>query len=366
MTIHELRITDFRNLSSVVLTPLTTGLNLICGENGSGKTSLLEAIYYLSTARSFRTSSNAHLIRESSPKFSLYSQVLMPNATQIGLGAERDTQGATRYRLGEKEAPSVAALSALLPTLVMNSLSHQLFESGPVHRRKYLDWGLFYDNPGFLTVWRQYERALKQRNALLRDRRLKPGLDGWTQALINLGEQLDAFRRDYVSRVTSVFLPLVDALIPLDNLEVVYLPGWEGEQGFAQALSLAYADEMRAGHTLYGPHRADLDIRIGGVSVKHILSRGQQKCLICAMILAQGQLLAEQQNKGPIYLVDDLPSELDERNKDKIVSLLFKQKSQLFITAIEKQAVSSWMANETLNPLKVFHVEHGYVAEEAP
>jgi DNA replication and repair protein RecF len=366
MAIHALRITDFRNLSSVMLEPLTTGLNLIYGENGSGKTSLLEAIYYLSTARSFRTASNAHLIRENTDKFSLYSQVLMPNASHIGLGAERDVMGTTRYRLGEKDASSVAALSSLLPTLVMNSLSHQLFEAGPAYRRKYLDWGLFYDNPGFLNIWRQYERALKQRNALLRERRLKPGLDGWTQALASLGEQLDAHRREYVSRVTSVLLPLVNELIPLEGLEVVYLPGWEGEQGFAEALSLAYADEMRAGHTLYGPHRADLDLRIGGVSVKHILSRGQQKCLICAMILAQGQLLAEQQNKGPIYLVDDLPSELDERNKAKIVALLFKQKSQLFITAIEQQAVGSWMANEPANAMKVFHVEHGCVAERAP
>jgi DNA replication and repair protein RecF len=116
---------------------------------------------------------------------------------------------------------------------------------------------------------------------------------------------------------------------------------------------------MRAGYTLHGPHRADLDVRLNGASVKHILSRGQQKCLIYAMILAQGQLLAEQREQGPIYLVDDLPSELDERNKAKLMSLLIKQKSQLFITAIEKDAVGE--ALKQAKAMKVFHVEHGRV-----
>lgn len=363
MQISELRITNFRNLAEVMLNSVSPTLNLICGENGSGKTSLLEAIYYLSTARSFRTSSSQHLIREQQNKFSLYSQVVTESSRQINVGAERDLAGITRYRVGEKDATSVAELSAMLPALVLNSHSHQLFESGPIFRRKYLDWGLFYDNPRFLGLWRQYERALRQRNALLKERRLRPELDSWTEALSHLGDQLDQCRREYVSRVTSILLPLLDHLIPMSDLEVVYLPGWDEEAGFAQALANAYSDEMRSGHTLHGPHRADLDLRLHGVSTKHILSRGQQKCLIYAMILAQGQLLAERRNQGPIYLVDDLPSELDERNKARVMSLLFKQKAQLFITAIEKEAVGEMVVSELANPMKVFHVEHGQVQE---
>lgn len=363
MSIHELRLTDFRNLTSVSIHPQPSGLNLIVGANGSGKTSLLESIYYLSTGRSFRTSTQARLIRDGADKFSLYSQLVNPSACLISAGHERTLAGQTRVRLGEKEAGSLAALTAMLPTLVLNAHSHQLLEAGPIFRRKYLDWGLFYDTPTFLSTWRHYERALKQRNAVLRDRRVKPECAVWTDELVKQGLLLDQARRGYLERLIPILRPLINELLPLPDWEVDYYPGWDGEAGFAAALAAVHYDEIRAGHTLQGPHRADFDLTLGGVSVKHILSRGQQKCLICAMILAQGQLLAEQQNRGPVYLVDDLPAELDERNKATLLSLLFRQPSQIFITAIEKEAMGGWMTSKQADPMKVFHVEHGCVGE---
>ena len=104
---------------------------------------------------------------------------------------------------------------------------------------------------------------------------------------------------------------------------------------------------------------------IDGIPVKHFLSRGQQKLLVCAMILAQGALLAKSVNKGLIYLVDDLPSELDFQSKQRLISLLTKQQAQIFITTIEHNDVCSFVSEEANVPLKVFHVEHGGVNEIA-
>src|SRR3990167_5657398 len=249
MPITSLKVADFRNLAAVELAPYAHGLNLICGKNGSGKTSLLEAIHYLGLGRSFRSHLSTPLIRQSADKFSLYAQVVSETEHLIPVGAERDQQGSSKLRVAGKDIASITELAALLPILTINSQSHQLLESGPAFRRRYLDWGLFYQTEGFLTCWRHYERALKQRNVLLRERRLNNEIHVWTNELIKHG-------------------------VLLDN--------------------------MRLGYTLFGPHRADLDIKIQGVSAKHFLSRGQQKLLICAIILAQGMLLSTHKEQGLI------------------------------------------------------------------
>jgi DNA replication and repair protein RecF len=122
---------------------------------------------------------------------------------------------------------------------------------------------------------------------------------------------------------------------------------------------------MRFGYTQLGPHRADFDIAIEGTPVKHFLSRGQQKLLICAMIIAQGQLLETHVNKGLIYLVDDLPAELDLISKQKLIALLARQQTQIFITTIESTSICDFFDEKSEVPMKVFHVEHGNIVEMA-
>ena len=365
MAISSLRITDFRNLATVQLLPCQQGLNIICGQNGSGKTSLLEAVYYLGLGRSFRTATSARLIRRASKKFSIFAQLVSETERLISVGMERELNGATRMRMAEKDVASIAELAAFLPIRLINSQSHQLFESGPLFRRKYLDWGLFYLSEHFLPAWRHFERALKQRNAVLRDKRSKRELEVWTEELIKYGLALDTLRRDYIHRLTPVVLEIARELLTVSNLEISYYPGWDESTDYISALFANYQEEFRLGHTQFGPHRADLDVKIEGVSAKHFLSRGQQKLLICAMILAQGMLLAEHANKGLIYLVDDLPSELDLQSRQRLISLLSKQQTQIFVTAIESETICRLMSDKPGVSMKVFHVEHGDVIEMA-
>lgn len=365
MTIASLRIANFRNLISVDLDPSPGGLNVICGNNGSGKTSLLEAIYYLGLGRSFRTATLARLIRKETDKFSIFSQIVSDSKVHIPIGVEREINGLTRLRIAEKDAASVMQLALCLPTRLINSQSHNIFESGPAFRRKYLDWGLFYQSESFLPCWRQFERVLRQRNTILKERRPKQELDAWTEELVKYGVELDKHRREYVLALAPFVSENAQELLALSKFKFSYQPGWDENKDFASVLAHSYAEESRFGCTQYGPHRADLAITLDDVPVKHFLSRGQQKLLICAMIIAQGQLLAKHANKGLIYLVDDLPAELDLVSRQKLIALLARQSTQIFITAIESKSICDFITDQSDVPIKVFHVEHGKIVDMA-
>lgn len=363
MTITSLQISNFRNLTSVHLSPAPQGLNIISGENGSGKTSLLEAIFYLGHGKSFRSSLANRMIKHETDKFSVFSQVVTEMERMIPLGVEREHSGAARLRIGEKDATSMAQLAEYLPIRIINSQSHQLLEAGPVFRRKYLDWGLFYYNSDFISCWRHYERALKQRNTILRDKRSRSELEPWTNELIKYGLELDQLRKAYIAALLPHIHTFSQALLSFSSIEIAYQSGWSDNSDYAAALQSSILDDYRIGHTQSGPHRADFELVSEGLELRHILSRGQQKLLICAMILAQGMMLAEQEKAGLIYLVDDLPSELDLSGRQKLVSLLSQQKSQIFITTIEKDAICELVLEKMDVPTKVFHVEHGSVIE---
>lgn len=358
--INSLRIQDFRNLAAVEIDPSAHGLNIIFGDNGSGKTSLLEAIFYLGLGRSFRSASLARLVRESTNKFSVFAQIMNDDRRLVPIGMERDTSGKSRTRVAEADIDSILELAALLPIRLINSQSHQLFESGPSFRRKYLDWGLFYQTERFLPAWRQFERALKQRNAVLRENGPISELNAWTQELVKYGLALHDLRQEYIRALTPIFLETARELLnPLD-FQVSYRSGWFADESYAAVLVDNSQEDYRSGYTQLGPHRADLDITIDAIPVKYFLSRGQQKLLICAMILAQGRLLMQHTNKHLIYLVDDLPAELDRQSKQKLISLLSKQKTQVFITAIDGSVIYELIKQSTA-PVEVFHVEQGRV-----
>ena len=366
MPLASLQITDFRNLTAIDFTPgCLSGLNLLYGKNGSGKTSLLEAIYYLGRGRSFRSTTTTRLIRYQQEKFSLVAQVINESQQQITMGMERGTQDNTRFRIAEKDASSLTDFIRLLPLRLINSQSHHLFEGGPAFRRKYLDWGLFYHDERFLHTWRHFERVLKQRNALLRDKCSRAELEVWTHELVHYGVALNQLREKYLHLLTPYMEEMVSALLGATDITWEYAVGWERKSDYATMLAQAYREEIRVGYTIFGPHRADLNIWLNRLPAKHFLSRGQQKLLICAMILAQGMLFAAQTNKGLIYLIDDLPAELDLASRQKLISLLAKQSTQIFITATQREMISDSLTEKANLPLSMFHVEHGKVLAEA-
>lgn len=361
MPIAALKITDFRNMTTAEIEPCVQGLNIISGDNGSGKTSLLEAIHYLGSGKSFRCSTPHLLVKQETAKFSIFSQLVSDSEHLLSIGIERDIEGQVALRIAEKDARSIAELAQILPIRLINSQSHQIFESGPIYRRKFLDWGLFYHFEQFLPVWRQFERVLKQRNTVLKQKRPKTELEPWTNELATLAIQVDEMRKQYISLLEPIIAELANELLSISPLSITYDNGWQNEPDYAALLQANLHEEYRLGTTQLGPHRADIDITSNGVSIRHFLSRGQQKLLICAMILAQGILFNKLVCKGLVYLVDDLPSELDLHSQQKLLNLLIRQKAQIYITAIEADTLYQAIHNLNDVTMKVFHVEHGKV-----
>lgn len=359
MAVVRLEVTDFRNLASIQLEPITQGCNFLYGNNGSGKTSLLEAIYYLSLARSFRSSVMERVINHSADKFSLFAQVKTHFHHLIPIGVERHYSHEMKIRVSGKDTRSSAELARLVPVQLLNSQSFCLLDA-PGFRRKYLDWGVFYQCQEFLPLWRQYERALRQRNAGLRSRLSRKELEGWTQELVQNALQMDQLRRNYLAHLFPLLLNTVSELLTIDDLKMRYQSGWSEGVDYQTMLNETIDRDFALGYTQHGPHRADLKITVKGSPAKDILSRGQQKLLVCAMILTQGALLHSSANRKPIYLVDDLPAELDLISRAKLMRQLAKQETQIFVTAVERDIL-----NECLTDLatKVFHVEHGDITE---
>lgn len=360
MGLVHLDVTHFRNLISAKCTPLLGGFNFIYGNNGSGKTSLLEAIYYLGFGRSFRSSISERIIHHSADKFSIFAHLAAKSADYLPIGLERHQTGGIKMRIDGRDIRSVAEFANLTPVQLIDSHCHSLLESGPAFRRKYLDWAIFHCVPDFLRVWRRYDRALQQRNAALRAQVSKREIDSWTKELIESGKEFNQFREEYAGYLALLLEKTVKELLNLSSYSVTYERGWDDSCDYAEVLASSFGKDNYLGYTQFGPHKADLKIKINQVPAKDILSRGQQKLFVCAMIIARGTLLEERANKRSIYLVDDLPSELDLLSRTRLIALLSRQDAQIFVTAVEREDEKCYLAQR---PMKMFHVEHGCVTE---
>lgn len=369
MALSQLAITDFRNLAAVELEPLMEGFNFLFGANGSGKTSLLEAIYYLGHRRSFRSINIERLVRYNSEKFNLFSKIKDEKGQVIPLGVERLQDGDFRVRVAGEDVATIFELAAYLPMRLINVHSHYLLEGSPLFRRKYLDWGVFYQNKEFHQIWLRFNRFLKQRNAALRRRASPAELCSWSEKLAESAQIFHELRLSYLEQLLPVLRALlvndITGLFDPSQLSIDYQAGWDLSRPYEEILKESLPRDLERGHTHSGPHRADLSVKINGIPAKDVLSTGQQKLLVCGMILAQGALLAKLVNKRPIYLIDDLPSELDQRSRSWLIRTLAEQQAQIFVTAVEEEAMSSILA-ETASPVKMFHVKHGAIREVEP
>lgn len=337
--LKHLKISQFRNLEALSV-DLSDRLNLIVGDNGSGKTSVLEAIYFLSHARSFRSNRLQRLIRDEQAQFNLFTEVDIASQ-EHRIGLERGRDGSAKLKLDDQMQQSHTAVARLLPTLLFNPESFSQFWSGSKFRRSLIDWGLFYQCPEFLTQWQMLTRNLKQRNAALKQGQSAQMLTLWDDAIIELSGQIDVMRRDYVAAYLPIVENLLSDFIKDQKLSIQYYRGWAKDRELANCLAESVEQDRKMGYTHYGPQRADLRFRVGTAMAQDVLSRGQQKLLICCLKLAQGMLFTQSVGQPCIYLLDDLCSELDRHNRDLLFDHLKSVEAQVFVTAIEEESLLS-------------------------
>ncbi|RPE80120.1 DNA replication/repair protein RecF [Vulcaniibacterium tengchongense] len=370
MHVTRLELRGLRRFAALRLAP-APGLNLITGDNGAGKTSVLEALHLMAYGRSFRGRVRDGLIRSGDPALEVFVEwreraaaAAVPEIADADGSPLRTRRAGLRHtgqawtgRLDGSDVASLGELCAALAVITFEPGSHALITGGGEARRRYLDWGLFHVEHGFLPLWRRYVRALKQRNALLKARARDAQLDAWDRELAEAGEPLSRWRERYLDELQPRFAAVLAQLAPaLGAAELEYLPGWRRDEWpLGDALLLARERDLAAGYTSVGPHRADWRIRFAALPGREALSRGQAKLTALAALLTQAEHHAAVRGEWPVVALDDLASELDRHHQGRVLQRLRGCQAQVFITGTEAPAA---LADAEVAR---FHVEHGSV-----
>jgi DNA replication and repair protein RecF len=230
---------------------------------------------------------------------------------------------------------------------------HRLIEEGSARRRRLMDWGVFHVKHEFLEFWRRYQRALKQRNAALRAGPTSPLVSAWDAELAAAGEQVDRLRSEYCIQLLPHFVTLADRLLGGPGTRFTYRRGWAADQDLSSALKDSRARDQRVRTTTVGAHRGDLSFFIEDAAARDRVSRGQQKLLAAAFILAQLALQAAQDAPPACLMIDDPAAELDVDNLGKLLSVVAEIPAQLIITSVHERGL------EGVEPGRRFHVKQG-------
>ena len=353
MWLQQLQAQGLRSFIKCDLS-FSPGINVLFGDNGVGKTSILEGISILSCGKSFRTSKISNIITTGQSELILFGKVCIQDQPTF-LGAQI-ASGTKELRINREKVNKWADLAKNLPVLDIHPESYLLVTGGPVERRKLLNWGMFHVEPGYSQRWSEYTRALKHRNICLKSRNISSARH-WHQSLSQQGEAISQALSTYCNEIT----PYVDEMLEIfkfdRKVQLTYWPGWNAEYRLEELLD----DELQSSElplsTQYGPHRGDLKINWQGRAFSRTSSRGQQKVLAIALKLAQAKLLKDQYNKSSVYLIDELPAELDKQRREIALEVLGNLESQVIISAVSRESM------QCLNKeIKWFHVKHSHVS----
>jgi DNA replication and repair protein RecF len=347
----RLRLENLRAFQNLDL-ELAPSWSVFVGPNGAGKTTLLEAAYLLSHARSFRAAPREALVRHGTSGFSVFGRVARESATMSGLGLAR-VSGELEARVDGARVP-VSELLREIAVVCFEPGSHELISGAADGRRRFLDWGVFHVEHDFLRLWRSYQRALRQRNALLRSGADGASLDPWDRELARSGAPLVAMRERYGARLGPIVTARLGEIVAeLGPARFQLSGGWRNEVDALEKLAGSRPDDLRRGFTTQGPHRADWSIAFERAPRREHLSRGQEKLCALGCVLAQAELFAEWRGEWPIVCIDDLASELDAAHQEPLVRTLAGKDAQILVTGTHFPIAFEHLAEAPAR----FHVE---------
>jgi len=328
VTLRELELVDFRVFDAAALRPEEDGTTVITGPNGTGKTSVLEAIAYLGSQRSFRGSPRDAMVRTGAERAIVRAEWQGEDAP-ARVEAEIVSVGRSRTLVNHKEARTRKVLAHAAPCTVFSPDDLALVGGGPSLRRALLDHALGLLDPQGARAADDVERILRQRAALLRQAggRLRPDvaatLDVWDQRLADAGKILVAAREGLVAALETSVTPAYARLAGTNDVAVAaqrYVRSWDGD--LHDALSAARGDDVRRGVNTVGPHRDDLLLTIEGRDARTHASQGEQRSLALALRIGVHALVVGRTGVVPTILLDDVFSELDPRRCRALVDLL--------------------------------------------
>lgn len=353
LTISRLKASYVRNLQELNIEPANR-INYFFGPNASGKTSVLETIYLLSRVKSFRSGRINNVITHGQKLLNVFAQG-SHDGQPFNLGIEKG-HGLMRLRYNGSSVSSASEQAKSFPVFLLAPDHNLLFYGGPRQRRHWLDWSLFHVEHDYLETWKNYHRAVRHRNALLKSQRgfQKSEIEGWENQMGVESARIDALRGQYLANLEQ---SLNDNYLPLlleGAAAIEYRNSLSGDD-LRDRLIQSRAEDTQRGFTGCGPHRADIRFEFAGRDVAKHLSRGQTKLFGAALISAQ-LLQIKQQGAGAIVLVDDIDAELDNESSRKIMQLLIENAAQTFVTSLD---LPEWVPGDGEHA--VFHVKQGRV-----
>ncbi|AGH79945.1 DNA replication and repair protein RecF [Psychromonas sp. CNPT3] len=356
MPITKLVIHQFRNIHSATL-HFNKQINVITGDNGSGKTALLEAIYFLGLGRSFRSHLSNRIITHEHPEFILFAEI-DEQGVQVPIGLKKTRKGESILKINTRIATKLADLTQHLPLQLITPDSINLLSGSPKNRRAFLDWGVFYHDPLFYQTWARIKRLLKQRNAALKQCKTYNELQLWDNELCFLSTEISDQRQRYFQQLIPLIEKTIADFLPEFSIKMSFFCGWDNTNKSLQQYFIDnFERDKQLGYTTAGPQKADIRFKIGSYPLADVLSRGQLKLFVYALRLAQGLFLNNVNNKKCVFLIDDFSSELDQSKQQILAKHIIQSDAQLFISVIDKNHIENLFEQQC----SVFHVKHGKI-----
>lgn len=354
MYINTLSIEHLRNISHADIT-LSPTLNFIHGDNGAGKSSILEGIYLLARARSFRNTHTRSLVQQGSKEVILFTEVVQTNGRVNKIGLRK--QGSrTDIKLNGRQLDRLSELVTNLTISLVTPQTHRIIEEGPEYRRRLLNWGVFHVEHQFRQIVSNYNRILAQRNAALKSK--QANIQIWDEQLSHYAEEIVNQHQEYMGRWNNLVRKLSSGIPFLETMSMNYQSGWDKKYSLVEQLKNKLELDRSRGYTSVGPHRCDVHIKVDDRPAKEVLSRGQQKMLMIILMLAQSKLMTQSVGEKAIFLIDDFHSELDRNSQTRVIDKLIDEQCQAVITSIDSSPVTG---SQREFDAQMFHVEQGTI-----
>jgi len=357
MHLEWLQVGQVRNLEQVRV-EACPGLNVFTGRNAGGKTAFLESIYLLARARSFRTPRIQEVVRKGAPALQVTARAAYHGtAGPVVTGIEKG-RGQLTIRFNGTPVRTVSEQARHLPLVVVTPDSHILITGAPKQRRHWLDWAMFHVEPTYLDHWREYMKALRHRNHLLKEGVRDDGLyPGWEKTMARYGETITVARQAFLQELASL-LEETAAECFGPGVSVAMQGGWPAEEDFQDCLARARGGDRVSGFSRFGPHRADITFTRDGEALSAHFSRGQIKLFVCLLIMAEAAVLEKFTGEPPLLLLDDYSAELDEEASARLLDQVAARGWQSFITTTVFR-----QQDRFAEPSRMFHVEHGEIVK---
>ena len=309
MSVVSLITQNFRNLSGKKVS-FHPDLNFVVGDNGSGKSSLLEALFYLGHGKSFRTTKIDNLVCFSQQQF--VASINDNNDRRMGISRNIDT-GYTEIRVDGERQSRLSDLAKNIAVQIVTPESFKLFFGGAKERRRFIDLGLFHVKQDFSKQWRDFSKVLKQRNAAIRSLMAADLRHYWTELFCQHSLAVAASREAYINQFSEELTRWLNLLLPTlaQEITVQYSRGWNKKRELIELLTENQDKELKYGSSLYGAHKFDVKFILNKNPIDYQLSRGQQKLFLLALTFAQAKLIEKVNRVKPILLIDDIGAELD-------------------------------------------------------